>query len=153
LASRARLTELCACRNKSAASIESVYASLEERERGSDKAHEFEAFTIIECSLRCEGSISAETLFIERAGWGEKRHDSTIGPLDRGEEEALDADQECISGLLSRRVWRRTGGGGLRMCATQGPGCSCWVGTAPHRCCSSFGHKSPAQMRLVQRCD
>jgi hypothetical protein len=48
------LTELCACRNKSAASIDNVYASLEEREGGSDKAHKLEAFTIIECSLREE---------------------------------------------------------------------------------------------------
>jgi hypothetical protein len=46
--------------------MDSVYAPLEERERGNDKAHKLEAVTIIEFSLRYEWSMSAGTLFIEQ---------------------------------------------------------------------------------------
>jgi hypothetical protein len=96
LASRARLTELWACRNRSAASIDSAYVSLKEWERGSSEAHKLEAFTIIECSLGFECSMSRWNLVHEAAGW---RGRIDARPRDR-RDKRLWMDHKCISGAL-----------------------------------------------------
>lgn len=143
--------------------MDSFYASLEERERGSDMAHKLKAFTIIERSLGYGCELSPGTLFIEQrageeeAGLGRRTTGSRgTGGSGRIKNAFLVPVQ---TGLAKERSG--DGDGGLRICATQGPspgpGCSGWVvraGASPHRCFSlSLGGDtlSPAQMGVMQR--
>jgi hypothetical protein len=135
LASRARLTELWACRNRSAASIDSAYVSLKEWERGSSEAHKLEAFTIIECSLGFECSMSRWNLVHEAAGW---RGRIDARPRDR-RDKRLWMDHKCISGALVQTSLAEdlVEDDGGRICATKGPGCSGWQGASAHRYCTA----------------